>query len=129
MKKYTRIFAFVMIFAFLAGMTACGEFKLENWPTDKFVRGVPAAQAGVVEKSMVSSDTVGNKYAIITLTDFTADNMSEYISYILDSGWVTCSAQKNTNGIITYSARNKNGNKTMHLVCNTSKCELSIEIQ
>lgn len=129
MKKITKAFAVAVLLMLIAVMTACGEKTLENWPDDKFVKGVPAAQTGVVEKSMVSSDTSGNKYAMILISDFSADDMSDYIRYILDKGWETYSAQKNINGVITYSARSKDREKTMHLVCNTSENELSIEIE
>lgn len=129
MKKFAKAFVIAALVLLIFVITACGEAKLENWPEDKFVKNVPAAQTGVVEKSMVSSDTAGNKYAMILISDFTADDMSDYIRYILDKGWETCSAQKNTNGIITYSARSKDREKTMHLVCDTLENKLSIEIE
>lgn len=129
MKKIARAFFAATLVLLILGMTACGGAKPENWPTDKFVRGVPAPQHGTVEKSTVSKDVDGKEYAIIKMVDFTADNMSVYINHILDSGWETNIPQSNDAGIISYSARNKDRSKYMYLICNTSENTLSIEIQ
>ncbi len=117
-----------MVFAFLSIMTACGA-KLENWPTDKFVRGVPVAQTGVVKKSIVSSYLDGNKYAVIIISDFTANDTSDYIRHILDKGWETYIEQKNNGESITYSAVNKNRDKIMHLECDISDNELTVTVE
>ena len=107
-------------------VSACGA-KIENWPEDKFLRGVPSVQTGVMSGCVVSEDAQGKPYALIKVAEFTVSDMSDYIRILKDKGWEMLYSQMVVGDTVTYSAYNKD--KIIHLVCNKVKNELSIEVE
>lgn len=130
MTKLKKAILLAVFAIFVVSMAACGENKLENWPKDKFVKGVPVPAVGVVEKAMVTSDVDGDEYAMIIISEFTANDVSAYISHIMDRGWETYNGQQLTaGGMITYSATDKSHEKILYVEYNTSNNKLYITIE
>lgn len=107
-------------------ISACGE-TIEGWPKDKFIKGVPSVQTGIVSGSLVSEDGNGQPYALIKITEFTINDMSNYMRLLHSEGWEMVYAQDVVGDRVTYSAAKKG--KIVHLILNTAKSEFSIEIQ
>ena len=107
-------------------ISACGE-TIEGWPKDKFIKGVPSVQTGIVSGSLVSEDGNGQTYALIKITEFTINDMSNYMRLLHSEGWEMVYAQDVVGDRVTYSAAKKG--KIVHLILNTAKGEFSIEIQ
>ena len=107
-------------------ISACGT-SIEGWPKDRFVRGVPCVQTGVVSASVVSEDAEGQPYALIKIAEFTVSDMSDYIRILKEKGWNLLYAQNVVGDIVTYSAGKDD--RKVHLVCNTVKNEMSIEVE
>ena len=107
-------------------VSACGA-KIENWPEDKFLRGVPSVQTGVMSGSVVSEDTQGFPYALIKVAEFTVSDMSDYIRILKKEGWEMLYSQTVIGDMVTYSAHKKD--KLIHLSCNKVKNEMSIEVE
>ena len=126
MKKTIRfVFVTIMLLSTLM-VSACGA-KIENWPEDKFLRGVPSVQTGVMSGCVVSEDAQGMPYALIKVAEFTVSDMSDYIRILKDKGWEMLYSQMVVGDTVTYSAYNKD--KIIHLVCNKVKNEMSIEVE
>ena len=126
MKRSVRYILVVMLLICTLCISACGE-TIEGWPKDKFIKGVPSVQAGVISGCVVSEDGDGKPYALIKVMGFNINDMSNYMRLLHSKGWEMVYAQEVIGDRVMYSAGK--GDKIVHLILNTAKNEFSIEVQ
>ncbi len=111
-------------------MCACGSITEQDpkiWPKKGPASSVPRPGAGNIIQALTKEDVDGKAFSIITISDFTAEDMGDYIRLLLDKGFSTYDAQKVKENYITYAA--KKGERTVSLRLNTDTNELRTEIE
>lgn len=111
-------------------MCACGDITDQDpklWPKKGPAASVPQPNSGSIIQALTKKDVDGKAFSIITIGDFTAEDMGDYIRLLLDKGFSTYDKQKRTENYITYTAQKNN--KTVALRLDTDVNELRIEIE
>ena len=111
-------------------LSACGDITNQDqkiWPKKGPASSVPTPEAGEVIQAITKEDVDGNAFSIITIGNFTADDMGNYIRLLLNKGFETYESQKINQNYITYAAKKRD--RTVALRLNTDENELKVEIE
>ena len=71
-------------------LCACGDITNQDpklWPKKGPAASVPQPSAGEIIQALTKEDVDGKAFSIITIGNFTADNMGDYIRLLLDKGF------------------------------------------
>lgn len=127
LKRTAVILVVVLICAFAC---ACGDITDQDprsWPKKGPASSVPQPEAGTVTQALTKEDVDGKAFSIITICDFSAEDMGDYIRLLLNKGFSTYDAQKRAENYITYAARKND--KVVSLRLDTDTSELRVEIE
>ena len=131
MKRTLKLFSVSTVILIICCMLcACGDITNQDpklWPKKGPAASVPKPSAGEIIQALTKEDVDGKAFSIITIGNFTADNMGDYIRLLLDKGFSTYDSQRVNGNYITYSA--KKGDKMVALSLNTDENELKVEIE
>ena len=121
-----RIILAVVLLIFCISIAAC-ENDNSNWPKNGPASNVPKPQAGNITVSATKEDVDGKAFCIISIENFTADDLGNYIRLLVKKGFVSELGQRRNENYIMYTA--KKGNKTVSLSFDENVNELRIEIE
>ncbi len=121
-----RIIFVVVILIFCISITAC-ENDNSNWPKKGPASNVPKPQTGDITFSTTKEDVDGKAFCIISIGNFTADDLGDYIRLLVKKGFVSELGQRRNENYIIYTT--KKGNKTVSLTFDENVNELRIEIE
>lgn len=114
---------------FIALLSACGDITNQDpkaWPKKGPAASVPKPEAGEITLAVTKEDVDGKAFSIITVSNFTADDMGDYIRLLLSKDFETFVAQTISGNYITYSA--KKGDRLVSLRLNTDENKMTIQI-
>lgn len=124
------VISVIMVLIAAVFICGCGDITGQDpklWPKKGPAASVPKPQAGEIQLAVTQEDVDGKAYSIITIENFTADDMGDYIRLLLEKGFETYTPQKRTDNFIFYSATK--GSKKVELSLDTDTNEMKIEIQ
>lgn len=130
MNRQFKISAILVIILLMlcTVMSACNiNDDPKAWPKRGPAASVPKPKAGTVDLAKTVEDTDGGTLVIISIVNFTADDLGDYIRLLVKKGYESSTGQKRVENYIYYTT--KKGNKTVSLRFNDQTNELRLEIE